>query len=151
MSRLVLLDSGPLGLVTNPRESSESRRCKEWLRTLLAAGFRIMVPEIADYEVRRELLRAGRHKGISRLDALADQIGYLPLNTEVLRLAAELWAETRQGGFPTADDKALDADVILAAQARLIGLDLEFEVVVATNNPGHLSRFVFALDWSAIS
>jgi predicted nucleic acid-binding protein len=96
VSRLVLLDSGPLGLVTNPRESPESRQCKEWLKTLLAAGLRVMVPEIADYEVRRELLRAGRTKGIRRLDALAEQIGYLPLNTEVIRLAAELWAEARR-------------------------------------------------------
>ncbi len=118
---------------------------------LLAAGVRVMVPEIADYEVRRELLCAGRAKGIGRLDALAEQIGYLPLNTDVLRLAAELWAEARRGGFPTADDKALDGDVILAAQARLIDLDPEFDVVIATSNPGHLSRFVPAFLWSVIS
>ena len=62
MSRVVLLDSGPLGLVTNPRESDESRLCKEWLKMLLAAGVRVMVPEIADYEVRRELLRAGEQR-----------------------------------------------------------------------------------------
>ncbi|MFI5456901.1 MAG: PIN domain-containing protein [Isosphaerales bacterium] len=151
MNRLVLLDAGPLGLATNPRESVESRRCKEWLKTLLSAGVRVMVPEIADYEVRRELLRANRREGIIRLDALAEQIGYLPLNTDVLRLAAELWAESRRGGFPTADDKALDADVILAAQARLADIDPEFDVVIATNNPGHLSRFVSAVPWSAIS
>ncbi len=69
----------------------------------------------------------------------------------MLRFAAELWAEARRGGFPTADDKALDADVILAAQARVIDLDPDLDVVVATNNPGHLSRFVLALDWSTIS
>jgi hypothetical protein len=70
VSFLVLLDAGPLGMVTNPRESDETRQAKVWLWGLLDAGVRVMVPEIADYEVRRELIRAGRHKGVARLDAL---------------------------------------------------------------------------------
>jgi hypothetical protein len=68
-----------------------------------------------------------------------------------MRLAAQIWAEARQRGLPTADDKALDADVILAAQANLAASDGQ-SVVVATTNPGHLSRFVTdARTWSAIS
>jgi len=57
---IVLLDAGPLGLVTNPHATVESQRCKRWLVDLLNHGVRVLVPEIADYEVRRELLRAGR-------------------------------------------------------------------------------------------
>ena len=34
MSLIVLLDNGPLELVTNPKESVESRACKDWLRQL---------------------------------------------------------------------------------------------------------------------
>ena len=60
---IVLLDSGPLGLVTNPRATPENQRCKQWLVALLASGVRVLVPEIADYEIRRELLRAGKRQG----------------------------------------------------------------------------------------
>ena len=150
MSTLIILDAGPLGLVTNPKESEVSRACKAWLRDRLASGTRVLIPEIADYEVRRELIRAGRRKGLARLDALADEVGFLPLDSNVMRSAAELWAEARNRGWPTADDKALDADVILAAQANLAGKD-GGSVIVATTNPGHPIRFVDdARLWSAI-
>ena len=58
--------------------------------------------------------------------------------------AAELWADARRRGKPTADPKELDADVILAAQA------IEAGAIVATENVGHLSRYVTARHWSAI-
>jgi len=60
MSRFVLLDAGPLGLVTGPRRRADANACREWLEDLLAAGVEVRVPDITDYEVRRELLRAGR-------------------------------------------------------------------------------------------
>jgi len=63
--------------------------------------------------------------------------------------AAELWAETRNRHRPTADDKALDGDVILAAQAILVA-DQEKQVVVATTNVGHLEWFIKAREWKDI-
>jgi predicted nucleic acid-binding protein len=54
---------------------------------------------------------------------LKSEIIYLPITTEVMLKAAQLWAQVRQQGKPTADNKALDGDVILAAQAILIGSD----------------------------
>lgn len=81
----------------------------------------MIVPEIADHEVRRELLRAKRTKGVKRLDELKSRIGYLTITTDAMLRAAEFWAQARQMGYPTADDKALDADVILAAQSRAFG------------------------------
>ncbi len=147
VKRIVLLDAGPLGLVTNPKLSPQSMACNQWLQSLLLDGVHILVPEIADYEVRRELLRAGKMKGVQRLDDLIEIVGYLPLTTAVMRDAAELWAQVRQSGLPTADRHALDGDVILAAQARSIPAD---DVVVATTNVGHLARLVDAALWTDI-
>jgi len=75
------------------------------------------VPEIADYEVRRELLRARKTRGLERLDLIRKTLGYLPLTTNMMLKAAELWTQARNQGTPTADRKALDCDVISAAQA----------------------------------
>ena len=64
-------------------------------------------------------------------------------------LAASLWAKARQSGLPTADPKKLDVDVILAAQALTLNAPAS-SVVIATENVGHLSRFVAADLWSNI-
>ena len=148
MSQVVLLDAGPLGLVTNPRRSPQSVACAQWLQGLVATGTRVMLPEIADYEVRRELLRANRGQGLARLDALADLIEYLPLTTAAMRQAAVFWAQARQQGQPTAGDQALDGDVILAAQATTLGVT---NGIIATTNVGHLSRFAPAALWQDIT
>ena len=147
MSRTIVLDSGPLGLVTNPGGSKEAAACGQWLLNAEAGGATVMVPEIADYEVRRELLRARRTAGIARLDALSAQVEYLALTTSAMRQAATFWAEARQQGRPTAADPALDGDVILAAQAATLG---RADVIVATTNVRHLPRFVPAELWTDI-
>ena len=148
MTKIVLLDAGPLSAVIHPR-ANRNQEIKEWLQDLLRAGCEIVVPEIADYEVRRELLRANKVPSVERLNALK-VIGYIPLSTEVMLRAAELWAQARQARQATADDKALDADVILAAQAISVGAPSD-NVVIATTNVGHLSRFTQAKVWSDIS
>ncbi|NJK53813.1 MAG: type II toxin-antitoxin system VapC family toxin [Acaryochloris sp. RU_4_1] len=107
-----------------------------------------MIPEIADYEVRRELLRANKTKGIARLDDLAKFLEYLPIETAVMRQAAQLWAQARQQGQPTAGDKTIDGDMILVAQAMTLGV---LDVVIATTNVGHLSRFIAAELWQNIT
>jgi len=80
---------------------------------------------------------------------VAVAIGYLPLTTTAMRRAAELWAEARRRGRPTADDRALDADVILAGQAAMLAND-DPDVVIATTNPRHLDQFVPARRWQDI-
>jgi len=57
MTRTVLLDSGPLGLVTAPPRVVDARACSRWLAGLIGAGARVVIPEITDYELRRELVR----------------------------------------------------------------------------------------------
>ncbi|MFN8492006.1 MAG: hypothetical protein U0350_30675 [Caldilineaceae bacterium] len=149
MSRIILLDAGPLGLITNPHPLAEAQLCKQWLARLLADNIQVLVPEITDYEVRRELLRAGKVRGIRNLEALTEQIGYLPLNTANMRQAALFWAQLRQQGLPTADFAALDGDVILASQALQL-IAQGHDVAVATTNVGHLTRLVPAQTWQAI-
>ena len=128
MSAAVLLDAGPLGLLTNPNNNSQAIACRAWLSSLQVAGRQVFVPEITDYEVRRELIRIQSHSALANLDALGAMLNYLPLTTEAMRLAAELWARARSAGQPTAPDPALDCDVILAAQS----LALKSPVIVAT-------------------
>jgi predicted nucleic acid-binding protein len=150
--RAVFLDSSPLGIVTQKQGIPEADACRQWVRTLGRAGVRIFVPEIADYEIRRELIRTGATAGIARLDTLiaGDPDAYLPLTTAAMRKAAALWAEARNRGYATADPKALDGDVILAAQAIMMGFPTS-EFIVATDNVRHLSRYVPADEWGKIT
>jgi predicted nucleic acid-binding protein len=147
MTRTVLLDAAPLGILTAPPRRMDAQSCSQWLAGLIAAGLRIIIPEISDYELRRELLRARKAASIRRLDALAQATEYLALSTTAMRRAAELWAQARQQGQPTAGDNTIDADMILAAQALTLGVP---DVVIATSNVGHLSRFVPADLWQNI-
>ena len=146
MTVVILLDAGPLGLITKPRATQEARECNQWLEALALKEIKVKIPEIADYEVRRELLRADKFKGIERLNDLQRYLDYVPLTTQTILKAAQFWAQVRKQGRPTADDKALDGDVILAAQAILIQ-DEGHEVIIATTNVGHLSRLAQAKTW----
>lgn len=146
MTRIVLLDSGVLGMVTHPRRNADA---KAWLRERLSALDNVLVPEIADYEVRRELIRADKRTSLDRLDVVATTLGYVPLITDAMRRAARFWALARSRGRPTASNESLDADVILAAQASLL-MDQGRGVVVATTNVIHLAQFVDARRWQDI-
>lgn len=149
MSTVVLFDASPLGLLSFPRGSPIARQCDQWLQSLLLNGAFVIIPEIADYEVRRELLRINKWTGIGRLDHLKSMLRYEPLTTETMLLAARYWADARRQGKPTADDTALDGDMILAAQATLLR-DRADDVIIATTNVRHLSLFADARDWTTI-
>jgi predicted nucleic acid-binding protein len=146
MSKVVLLDTGPLGQVTHPRVQPEIMK---WLQFLQKTATALRVPEIADYELRRELLRLGKQKSIERLDQFG-QPRFIPLTPETMRKAAELWAWVRDKGQPTASKESLDGDVILAAQATLQTKSFN-EVVIITTNLKHISRFqtekISVCDW----
>jgi len=147
-NRVILLDTTPLGLLTHPNPSATAIACKQWLDLHVAQASRVIVPEISDYELRRELLRANRKGGLSNLDNLIRQLEYLPLTTIAMRQAAIFWAQSRQQGQPTAGDNTIDGDVILAAQAITLGVP---NFVIATTNVRHLSRFVPADQWQNIT
>jgi hypothetical protein len=138
VARIVVLDAGPLGLASNRRGKSAVDRCQDWIRDLGAAGVRIVAPEIADYEIRRELLRVGATVGIGRLDRLIRALSFDPITSAAMRQAAAFWAFTRQAGLVTAHPHALDGDCILAAQASLLGGPADV-VTIATTNVRHFT------------
>ena len=147
MSKVVLLDTGPLGMISHPKPN---RDIVEWVKNLLRSGAEILVPELADYEVRCELLRSKKSKGIKRLDELKRTMGYLPITTDAMLKAAEFWAAAREQGRPTAADHALDGDMILAGQAATLDAGAD-DLVIATTNVKHLSQFVPAEVWTEIN
>lgn len=148
---IIVLDSGPLGLLSNPTPRGLANEAREWALAHVAIDTDIVLPEIADYEVRRELIRSGRTEGVKRLDELCAGLSYAPLSTAIMHDAAALWAEARNRGHPTAHHAALDGDVLLAAQSRRLAAAAPGEsVVVATTNVAHLERFVDAMPWADI-
>ena len=150
MSKLIVLDSGPLGLLSHPNDSLPLvQSAQAWMHQHHQQGDVFIISEITDYEVRRELLRADRFKGLHRLDLLQTRLSYLPLNTTAMLRAAQLWAQARKHGYPTASDAALDCDVILAAQTALLREEGS-DAIVATTNPKHHSLFVPAADWQSL-
>jgi predicted nucleic acid-binding protein len=152
MARIVVLDSGPLGLLSRRPNKPIVVQCHTWLLTLELAGATVINPEVADYEVRRKLLRARFTSSLKRLDDLKSNFGYLPITTGAMLRAADYWADTRRAGVPTASPQSLDADCIVAGQAATVG-GLTDAVVIATSNTFHLGYFtgVNAQDWMTIS
>lgn len=143
MTQAYVLDTGVLSAITHPAATPANVRCLEWLVNALGRGIVVVIPEIADYELRRELIRAGKTASVKKLNDAEKLLLYRPLTTAAMRIAAGLWADVRNRGLPTAPDDALDADVILAAQAQQLERE-GYDVTVVTANVGHLSRLVAA-------
>lgn len=149
MTRVIVLDSTPVGLLVHGR--AELRTPVEAWMGELAGTSVVALPEIVLYEVRRELVRLGSGGSVRLLDGLPGQMVYARVTTSILVHASELWAEGRRTGRPTAGPGELDIDVILAATALSLASTPEDEVIVATSNVGHLSRFVDARPWESIA
>lgn len=149
MTLHILLDSYPLGLLATPVRSSATLPLATWAADCVAAGHEIYIPEVIDYELRRELLRAKKTTSVTELNTLRANFNFLPINSAAMLLAADLWATSRQAGLSTGDPKKLDVDVILAAQALTLGVPTG-SLIVATSNVRHISRFVNADLWSNI-
>jgi hypothetical protein len=146
--KVILLDSGLLGLLAKPNQTRQAVACRQWAADLKAAGHRLIVPEIIDYELRRELFRIRATVSLALLDALPRQFEYAALDTSTMHRAAELWAQARQGGQPTASNKYIDADMILIALGERLSAP---NTVIATTNLRHFRHFFPADLWTNIS
>lgn len=146
----LLIDTSILGQLCHPAQEI-ARPVLDWIESILLSGAsdRVYLPEVCDYELRRKLLHLiakgqSTHKSIQRLDELGKLLEYLPLDTAMMRKAAEFWSDARLRGQPTAKENSLDGDVILAAQAASIA------GTIVTTNRKHLSQFVPAWDRTEI-
>jgi predicted nucleic acid-binding protein len=137
----LLLDTGVLGQICHPRKHGDVRT---WLRGAVQIHA-VMISELADYELRRELLRIGATRSLIRLDELARELLYVPVTTTHWRDAAALWATARARGVVTAAPDSLDGDVLLAAQAREAGA-----TIVTTNEKHFEALGIAALAWGSV-
>ncbi len=147
--QVYLLDTGVLGRITHPKGKG-NKPVVQWFRDMLIRKREFRIPEICDYELRRKLLHVNSTRGVQLLDAYRSTVGYLPISTEAMRLAAELWADSRRQGRVTAPPEALDGDVILAAQAQVLA-QAGFQPTVVTENVGHLAWFTVAKEWKSVN
>jgi len=152
VARLVLLDAGPLGLACTRVGDPKADECRAWLAELRAAGVQVLIPAVAEYEVRREVLRAKATARLRELDDLRSRFDRLEISAEALDRAAEFWALLRNLGMPTAADADLDGDAILAGMAATCAGPGDV-AEVATTNLRHLRRFpgIIATGWRSIT
>ena len=136
----LVLDSNVLGEVCHPTKHEDARA---WFRAAVREH-EMLLPEIADCEPRRELLRIGSQRGLRRLDELTRELRYAPVTTATWREAARPWAYLRGTGRATAADTRLDVDVLLASLAIAEGAH------VVTSNVRHVGLLVPACDWSDV-
>lgn len=153
MSRVIAFDSGVLSTATQRIGVADADACRQWISRCLQAGDRIIIPAIARYELRRELIRSQQTASLQRLEIflVAAPDRYIPMTEDAIDLAAQLWATARQNRVTTAPPLALDADVIFVAQVRLwaAGAGIaETAVYAATTNVRHIGYFLNAAHWT---
>jgi predicted nucleic acid-binding protein len=88
----LLLDTGVLGHICHPRRHADVRA---WFGAAVGVHT-FLVSELADYELRRELLRVGATRSVARLDELGRELRYVPVSTSTWRRAADLGATARK-------------------------------------------------------
>ena len=146
MDQTIVLDARPLSQIAHPRKF---RPVSDWFDDVVEAGYRIVIPEVVDYEVRRGLLRIPATRQLQRLDGLVKVFHFDPITRPIMQDAAHVWADARNRGRPFTSDDRLDGDAILVAQVRALG-DLS-GVVVVTENVRHLAPFVPAVRWESFA
>ena len=80
----LLLDTAVLGQVCHPRKHADVRI---WMARAVPEHD-VLISEVADYELRRELLRIESNHSLARLDELTRELNYIPVATATWRAAA---------------------------------------------------------------
>ena len=82
----------------------------------------------------------GYTKGINNLNKFRQRELIIPIDNESLITATELWAEIRKIGQATADNKNIDCDVIMVAQALTLRKQFQ-QIIILTIDVKDLIRF----------
>jgi predicted nucleic acid-binding protein len=161
---IVFIDSNTLGSICNPhtnwadkKYNPDAENCQRWFANLLRRSIRFVTSDICDYEIRRGLVssvKSGKDApGLELLNFLKtnEDLEFLPVTSDVLELAANLWAEASSLGRQTSDPKNIDVDMIISAHYQMLCDDYPGQrVIVATTNLKHLSIFCEAANWQDI-
>ncbi|MEA5489454.1 MULTISPECIES: hypothetical protein [Pseudanabaena] len=153
---IVFLDSGVIGLLSNPNKRDRAIACEDWLYGLFAKGVYVVSSDICDYEVRRNLVLESmrfekRLQPLTSLDELHDFIDFLPVTSKILISASDVWAKSRLQGQAMSNAASIDVDAIICAHWELLKEEFPSRyVVIATTNVRHLSRFTEAFEWESI-
>lgn len=140
----IAIDTNILSKICYPAPESNRIVVNKFKEIISSGQFRVLIPEICVYELKRSLLlnqlnlKEPGSKSLARLQELLSAFEMITMDSSDFNLAADLWAQARASGFSTAGDKALDADVLLAAQA------IKASCVVITENIKHLQRYTTA-------
>ena len=142
MSLKIMIDTSVLGRICHPTEHSD---VQEWFRSLLEQGSHVsevLVSVLADYELRRHLLKMGAVESLRRLDDLAQCLRYVPVTAEAGRRAAELRQAMATQGMPGVSD----AGLLMAAQAMI-----ENAVLITNDRTTARIPGVQARDWTDVA
>ena len=155
---IVFLDSNILGLINSGSTSPEPIACNRWFYDLFRKAS-VVSSELCLYEVRRGLLKASLQadnkpvpglQGLQELEA-ESWVEFLVADRQVLNIAAELWAKAAASGQTSRSDKDIDIDIIISAHYQILVDEYPGQqVIVATKNLKHLSRFCTAANWQDI-
>lgn len=137
LNRVVVFDSKPLGEICNPIKRVQTKKLTNFIREQNLA---IRVAEITDYELRRELTLQQFNKGLNNLNKFRQKQQIIPIDSESLITATQLWAEIRKTGQATADNKNIDCDVIMVAQALQLSEQFQ-QIIILTIDVKDLFRF----------
>ena len=122
MKLKLLLDTGVLSEICHGKVE---RPVRGWFERI-SQRHDVLLSDVADYEVRGELVRSKALRGLALLDGMPVRAQRLRMTDATWLRAATLWAQLVPLGRPPA--KGIAGDVHLAAQA-----DLEGATVVTYN------------------